>query len=104
MDFISDMLCTRLMNEQQQRLWEQELTVHRLSQLVYHKLPSHGETVQSSGMPTPVCHDKTLDQQCMLTQARPPMINHLTSTVQWHAYPCMCGDSQFSLATPGSVE
>ena len=26
-----------------------------------------------------VCHDKTLDQQCMLAQARPPMINHLTS-------------------------
>ena len=26
-----------------------------------------------------VCHDKTLDQQCMLAQAHPPMINHLTS-------------------------
>ena len=27
-----------------------------------------------------VCvHDKTLNQQCMLAQARPPMINHLTS-------------------------
>ena len=25
------------------------------------------------------CHDKTLDQQCMLTQARPPMRKHLTS-------------------------
>ena len=28
-----------------------------------------------------VCvHDKTLNQQCMLAQARPPMINHLTSS------------------------
>ena len=26
-----------------------------------------------------VCHDKTLNQQCMLAQARPSMINHLTS-------------------------
>ena len=26
-----------------------------------------------------VCHDKTLDQQCMLGQASPLMINHLTS-------------------------
>ena len=27
-----------------------------------------------------VCHDETLNQQCMLTQAHPTMINHLTST------------------------
>ena len=28
-----------------------------------------------------VCvHNKTLNQQCMLTQAHPPMMNHLTST------------------------
>ena len=26
-----------------------------------------------------VCHDKTLNQQCMLAQACPPMINHRTS-------------------------
>ena len=26
-----------------------------------------------------MCHDKTLDQQCMLVQARAPMRNHLTS-------------------------
>jgi len=28
-----------------------------------------------------LCHDQTLNQQCMLAQARPPMINHLTSIV-----------------------
>ena len=28
-----------------------------------------------------VCHDKTLEQQCMLAQARPPMRNHFTSIV-----------------------
>ena len=28
-----------------------------------------------------VCYDETLNQQCMLTQARPTMINHLTSIV-----------------------
>ena len=28
-----------------------------------------------------VGHDKTLNQQCMLTQACPPMINHLNSTI-----------------------
>ena len=26
-----------------------------------------------------MCHDKTLNQQCILAQARLPMINHLTS-------------------------
>ena len=28
-----------------------------------------------------MCHDKTLEQQCMLAQAHPPMRNHLTSCV-----------------------
>ena len=28
-----------------------------------------------------VCHDKTLNQQCMLAQARTPMINHLKGDV-----------------------
>ena len=32
-----------------------------------------------------VCHDKILNQQCMLAQARPPMIDHLTSYgVSWY--------------------
>ena len=29
-----------------------------------------------------VCHDKTFNQQCMLTQACPQIINHLTSNLQ----------------------
>ena len=37
-----------------------------------------------------VCvHDKTLNQQCMLAQARPPMINHLTSSL-WSTTQVKC--------------
>ena len=38
------------------------------------------QTVPNPAVIYMVCvHDKTLNQQCMLAQARPPMINHLTS-------------------------
>ena len=44
---------------------------------------------------------------CKLTQRRVILPSH-AETGQWHAYlplaACMHGDSQFSLATPGSVE
>ena len=33
--------------------------------------------------------DRTLDQQCMLTQARPPMINHLTSLTKCDKHLCL---------------
>ena len=40
---------------------------------------AHGTAVTNPAVIV-VCHDKTLNQQCMLSQAHPPMINHLTST------------------------
>ena len=42
---------------------------------------AHGtaDSDKSCCYPWFVCHDKTLDQQCMLVQARAPMRNHLTS-------------------------
>ena len=43
-----------------------------------------------------VCvHDKTLNQQCMLAQARPPMINHLTSSL-WSATQVKCSSNRES--------
>ena len=44
---------------------------------------AHG-TADSDKSPWFVYHDKTLNQQCMLTQARLPMINHLTSFTTDH--------------------
>ena len=44
---------------------------------------AHGtaDSDKSCCYPWFVCHDKTLDQQCMLAQARPAMRNHLTSVL-----------------------
>ena len=44
---------------------------------------AHG-TADSDKSPWFVYHDKTLNQQCMLAQARLPMINHLTSFTTNH--------------------
>ena len=39
------------------------------------------QTVTNPAVIRDLCHDKTLDQQCMLAQARPAMRNHLTSVL-----------------------